>query len=51
MGVVLLRGQRQRLQPQQGTVLIIQGTRLQVKLPGALHSPALVEQRQRRVGP
>ncbi len=51
MGVVLLRGQRQRLQPQQGTVLIIQGTRMQGKLPGALHAPALVEQRQRRVGP
>ncbi len=33
MGVVLLCGQRQRLQPQQGTVLIIQGTRMQGKLP------------------
>ncbi len=50
VGVVLLRGQRHRLQAQQGTVLVIQGARMRRQVSRTFHAPALVEQRQRRIG-
>ena len=50
VGVVLLRGQRHRLQAQQGTVLVIEGARMRRQVSRTFHAPATVEQRQRRIG-